>query len=87
VYTTALLVFLGIQPTRADTQGVLVNGSCIAGSCPPTSALPFSSTATLPFSFDLTLPNLDTFEVVGSTSMANNSNGTGYNFGLLPFNI
>lgn len=64
----------------ADTLGVSINGTCVAGSCPATP-LGFNSTETLPFNSSITLPNGDMYQVFGSFNGTNNSDGSGFTTG------
>ena len=63
-----------VSPARADSVGVLVNGACEFGTCPPT---PLASDMSLnePFSFTTTLPNGDVFELSGLLTASNSGGG------------
>jgi hypothetical protein len=73
------VIMTGLAPVsaRSATVGLMVNGSCEFGSCPP-SALPFDSpeVSTL-FSVlpNVTLPNGDVFLVSGELIQANGPGG------------
>jgi len=71
-----------VSSARADSVGVLVNGACEFGTCPPT---PLASDMSLsePFSFTTTLPNGDMFELSGLLT-ASNSGGNSISFGADP---
>ena len=59
----------------ASSIGLMVNGTCEAGSCPP-SPLPFNSSEMLPFDVTVTLPNSDTYLIYGSFPTGNNGDGS-----------
>jgi hypothetical protein len=61
---------------NASDIGIAVNGTCEAGSCPATP-VPFNSTAALPFDFTFALPNGDMYQIYGSFSVTNDTDGTG----------
>ena len=71
-----------VAPARADSVGLLVNGACEFGTCPPT---PLASDTSLneSFSFTTTLPNGDMFKLSGLLT-ASNSGGNSISFGADP---
>jgi hypothetical protein len=73
------VIMTGLAPVsaRSDTVGLIVNGSCDVGSCPP-SALPFNSPEVgTPFSLTNTLPNGDVFEMSAELTQANGPQSSG----------
>ena len=73
------VIMTGLAPVsaRSDTVGLLRNGSCEVGSCPP-SALPFNSLpgVTTSFSFNVS-ENGDVFIITGALIQANGTGGIG----------
>jgi hypothetical protein len=79
-FVTFVLFFAPAIALNADTIGVSIDGTCVAGSCPGTP-LAFNSTESLPFDSTLTLPDGDMYLVFGSFDGTNNSDGAGFTTG------
>jgi len=74
---TFILIWAPAFALHADTIGVSVDGTCVAGSCPATP-LEFNATETVPFDSDITLADGDMYSIFGSFGGTNNSDGSGF---------
>jgi hypothetical protein len=72
-----LLADVGMPTVAADGPpfvGIAVNGTCVAGKCPPADATSPDTSVNTPFAYTLTMNSGDTFQVVGM-DMHRNQNG------------
>jgi hypothetical protein len=79
-FVTFVFLFATTVALHADTIGVSVDGTCVAGSCPGTP-LAFNSSESISVDSAVTLADGDMYLVFGSFDGTNNSDGSGFTTG------
>ncbi len=69
-------------PSLCRAGVVTVNGKCEIGDCSSPQGLPYGSNTGQSFNFNYSLPNSDTFKIIGLYSASSSSNGTAIQFNV-----
>lgn len=77
------LVALSFAAPSLCRAGVItVNGTCEVGNCASPNGLPYGSSTGQHFNFNYSLPNSDTFKIIGRYSASSSSDGTQIEFNV-----
>jgi uncharacterized protein (TIGR03437 family) len=79
ILRSLFFIFCSVFTLEAQYLGIAVSQGCTAGTC-PAQPLAYSGTASLPVATSVTFPDGDVYEITGTLTSTNNSNGASVTF-------